>query len=84
MLTKSRIRFGFFEIGPDPVQVRRLEKEQMDALRDCIRNEIRENDPRAIAAPVREGNVEEFSRTAVQEERAQGHDEATTATTTNT
>jgi hypothetical protein len=76
LLTNSRIRLGFFEIGRVPAQVRRLEREDMDALRECIRREIMAR--RGINAPVGNRNLEEFPNVqrAVQEERAQDHDEA--------
>lgn len=67
LLTKSRIKFGFFEIGAADIHVRKLEREEMNALRNCIREEIRD-------VIRREENIEELPRIvrAVQEERAEG------------
>ncbi|CAB4022957.1 Hypothetical predicted protein, partial [Paramuricea clavata] len=71
LFTKSRIKFGFFEIGPAPTQVRRLGRDEINALENCIRQEIR-NVIRREAPPLRNGNVDELPRIgrAVQEERA--------------
>ena len=71
LFTKSRIKFGFFEIGSAATQVRRLGRYEIDALENCIRQEIRDV-IRREAPPLRDGNVEELPRIgrAVQEERA--------------
>jgi hypothetical protein len=76
LLTKSRIRFGFFEIGPAATQVRRMEREEINALTDRIRQEIR-GVIREELVPVRDGNLEELPNlgSAVREERA--HDRQT-------
>ena len=62
LLTKSRIRFGFIEIGAPDTHVRKLEREEMNALRNCIRDEIKKV------------NIEELPRIreAVQEEKLKG------------
>ena len=68
LLAKFRIKLAFFEIGPAAATQVRLEGNDMNALRDCIRKEIRE------IAPVRNGNVEELPRIkrTADEERADG------------
>ena len=67
LLTKSRIRFGFIEIGAPDTHVRKLEGEEMNALRNCIRDEIKNVIHRKV-------NIEELPRIrgAVQEEKLKG------------
>ena len=71
LLTKSRIKFGCFEIGPTVTVAKRLESQEIDTLRDCIRQEIRDVFERKVA-PDRFGNLEESPRLrrSVQDERA--------------
>lgn len=65
LLTKSRIKLGFFEIGPA------VQAAEIHALKNCIREEMKAVLHRQPVA-VRDGNLEEFPRIvhAVQEERA--------------
>ena len=65
LLSKSRIKFGFFEIGAADTDVRKIGREEIIALRNCIRDEVRD----VIRC---QENIEELPRigSAVQEERA--------------
>lgn len=74
LLMRYRVKFGFFEIGPGVTYTRRLEKEDIEDVRNCIRQEIA-NFIRREVAPVKQGNLEELPKikAAVQEERSDGH-----------
>ncbi|XP_028416186.1 chloride channel CLIC-like protein 1 [Dendronephthya gigantea] len=74
LMTKSRIKFAFFEIGPATTQAKRLERQEIDALKHCIRQEICDVLKRKVDVFDRKdrlNNLEESPRlsSSVEEER---------------